>query len=187
MDLRNTEYRVIGRWPTRIERANGRSLDAERGLLLAPSCRKHDESSYDRVVLRARSCPPGPRRRAPSCSCIDPGGWPMRKIRVGMQRVSAWRNSTFGSERWPFHAPPAVVVQRFLESNPEFEVDSEGFVSSAEDLDYNVELGDAERAIVETIRSTPTGILDRQAIRDRCSRRGVNQHTLGVLALSFVG
>ena len=45
MDLRNTEYRIVGPWPTRIVHANGRSLDAERGLLLVPSCRKRDESA----------------------------------------------------------------------------------------------------------------------------------------------
>ena len=45
MDLRNTEYRIVGRWPWRIVHANGRSLDAERGLLLVPSCRKQDESA----------------------------------------------------------------------------------------------------------------------------------------------
>ena len=45
MELRNTEYRIGGRWPTRIVHANGRSLDAERGLMLVPSCRKHDESA----------------------------------------------------------------------------------------------------------------------------------------------
>ena len=45
MNLRNTEYRVAGRWPWRLVHANGRSLDAERGVLLVPSCRKHDESA----------------------------------------------------------------------------------------------------------------------------------------------
>ena len=45
MDLRNTEYRIVGPWPWRLVHANGRSLDAERGLLLVPSCRKHDESA----------------------------------------------------------------------------------------------------------------------------------------------
>ena len=45
MDLRNTEYRIVGRWPWRLVHANGRSLDAERGLLLVPSCRKRDESA----------------------------------------------------------------------------------------------------------------------------------------------
>ena len=45
MNLRNTEYRIGGRWPARLVHANGRSLDAERGLLLVPSCRKHDESA----------------------------------------------------------------------------------------------------------------------------------------------
>ena len=44
MRLGNTEFRLVGRWPVRITHTNGRSLDAERGLLLVPSCRKHDES-----------------------------------------------------------------------------------------------------------------------------------------------
>lgn len=44
MHLRNTEYRLVGRWPVRLRHASGRSLDAERGLLLVPSCRKRDES-----------------------------------------------------------------------------------------------------------------------------------------------
>ncbi|MDE0452767.1 MAG: alpha/beta fold hydrolase [Gammaproteobacteria bacterium] len=45
MNLRNTEYRIVGPWPLRLVHANGRSLDAERGLLLVPSCRTHDESA----------------------------------------------------------------------------------------------------------------------------------------------
>ena len=57
MYLRNTEYRLVGRWPVRITYASGRSLDAERGLFMVPSCRKHDESlaialSYVRVRAR---------------------------------------------------------------------------------------------------------------------------------------
>ena len=44
MQLRNTEYRLVGRWPVRLTHASGRSLDAERGLLMVPSCRQQDES-----------------------------------------------------------------------------------------------------------------------------------------------
>ena len=60
MRLRNTEYRLVGRWPVRITHTSGRSLDAERGLLMVPSCRKHDESpaialSFVRVPAR-RDC-----------------------------------------------------------------------------------------------------------------------------------
>ena len=44
MHLRNTEYRLVGRWPVRLRHAGGRSLDAERGVLMVPSCRKLDES-----------------------------------------------------------------------------------------------------------------------------------------------
>ena len=57
MHLRNTECRLVGRWPVRLAHASGRSLDAERGLLLVPRCRKHDESpaialSFVRVPAR---------------------------------------------------------------------------------------------------------------------------------------
>ena len=45
MRLRNSEFRLIGRWPVRLSHANGRSLDAERGLIMVPSCRTHDESA----------------------------------------------------------------------------------------------------------------------------------------------
>ena len=100
-----------------------------------------------------------------------------RKIRAGMRRVVTYRNSAWGSDRWPLRAPPEVVVQKFFEQHPEFRVDTEGLVYPAEDLDYAVELGDAERHIVDAIRSTPAGVIDRQSIRDRCIRRGVNQHT----------
>lgn len=57
MHLRNSEYRLVGRWPVRLANVGGRSLDAERGLLLVPSCRKRDESpaialSFVRVPAR---------------------------------------------------------------------------------------------------------------------------------------
>ena len=57
MYLRNTEFRLVGRWPVRLAHSSGRSLDAERGLLMVPSCRKHEESpaialSFVRVHAR---------------------------------------------------------------------------------------------------------------------------------------
>ena len=45
MRLRNTDYRLVGQWPARLVHASGRHVDAERGLLLVPSCRECDESS----------------------------------------------------------------------------------------------------------------------------------------------
>ena len=57
MHLRKSEYRLVGRWPVRLTHASGRSLDAERGLLMVPSSRKRDESpaialSFVRVPAR---------------------------------------------------------------------------------------------------------------------------------------
>lgn len=45
MHLKNNEHRLVGRWPTRLEHADGRALDAERGILLVPSSRRGDESA----------------------------------------------------------------------------------------------------------------------------------------------
>ena len=44
MHLKNTEHRLVGRWPSRLDHASGRSLDAERGVVLVPSSRRRDES-----------------------------------------------------------------------------------------------------------------------------------------------
>lgn len=44
MDLRNTESRLVGRWPVRLQHDGGRSLDGERGILLVPSARHRDVS-----------------------------------------------------------------------------------------------------------------------------------------------
>ena len=44
MHLKNTELRLVGPWPSRLEDSSGRSLDAERGVLLVPSSRRRDES-----------------------------------------------------------------------------------------------------------------------------------------------
>ena len=45
MQLKNNEHRLVGRWPARLEHADGRALDAERGVLLVPSSRRRDESA----------------------------------------------------------------------------------------------------------------------------------------------
>ena len=45
MHLKNNEHRLVGRWPSRLEHADGRALDAEQGVLLVPSSRRRDESA----------------------------------------------------------------------------------------------------------------------------------------------
>lgn len=102
------------------------------------------------------------------------------KIRAGMRKTVAWRNATWSQRRWPMRAPPEVVVRQFFENHLEFKVDTEGSVYPAEELDYRNELGATERHMVDAIRSTPAGVLDRQSIRDSCIRKGVNPHTLEV-------
>ena len=45
MHLKNTAHRLVGHWPSRLEHADGRALDAERGVLLVPSSRRREESA----------------------------------------------------------------------------------------------------------------------------------------------
>ena len=71
MYLRNTEYRHVGRWPVRLTHVSGRSLDAERGLLLVPSCRKKDES---RAIALSYLCVHASQNRGLSPLVVLAGG-----------------------------------------------------------------------------------------------------------------
>ena len=45
MHLKNNEHRLVDHWPSRIDHADGRGLDSERGVLLVPSSRRRDASA----------------------------------------------------------------------------------------------------------------------------------------------
>ena len=49
MQLNNTEHRLAGYWPARLEHTSGRALDAERGTLLVPSSRHRE--ACDAIAL----------------------------------------------------------------------------------------------------------------------------------------
>jgi hypothetical protein len=100
-----------------------------------------------------------------------------KKIRVGMRKVTFYRNSTSPSKQ-RHRVPPTAVILKFFEQHPEFKVDADGLVHKDQDLDYKAVLGDTEQALVEALRSTPTSVLDRQSIRDECMSKGLRTDTI---------
>jgi hypothetical protein len=77
--------------------------------------------------------------------------------------------------------PPRSVMAALLKAQQAFSVDDAGLVTSVRPLDYRQELGTAEQIIVEVVRASPTGILDREDLARGCEARGVNPSTVGVM------
>lgn len=77
--------------------------------------------------------------------------------------------------------PPRSVMATLLKAQQTFSVDAAGLVSSVRPLDYRQELGTAEQIIVEVVRASPTGILDREDLARGCEARGVKPSTVGVM------
>lgn len=76
--------------------------------------------------------------------------------------------------------PPRNVLLHFFRAHPEFVVKAADTIGSMTPLDYRVELGATERALVEVLRSTPSGVLDRASFEQGAVERGVNLNTFSV-------
>lgn len=100
-------------------------------------------------------------------------------LRDGMKRVFTFRNSSSPS-RFELRVPPRAVLEELLKAHPDFSMNGDSRVSCVTPLDYRVELGEGERVLVDVIRSSPSGVLDRATIVSECVKRGVNQQTVSV-------
>lgn len=99
-------------------------------------------------------------------------------IRDGIRRHYRWRTKSHTR----YHAltvPPLAILKDFYDSHQLFTVE-EALVHSTELLDYRQELGDTERVLVEVIRSSPAGILDRLSFAERCLAKGMNENTFNI-------
>ena len=98
-------------------------------------------------------------------------------IREGIRRQYLQRTLSHSTSH-SLIVPPRSVLAAFYAANPAFVVEDDGQISSAVPLDYRNELGLTEQIFVEVLRSTPTGVLDRQNLIKACEERGVNLNTL---------
>lgn len=97
-------------------------------------------------------------------------------LREGVRR--AYRGRALSSARHRgLLVPPNVILRKFYETNTEFNISNDK-VSSRSPLEYSKELGETERVIVEVLRSSPTGLLDRKTFIESCIDRGVNENTI---------
>lgn len=97
-------------------------------------------------------------------------------LREGIRR--AYRGRALSNARYRgLLVPPIAILRKFYETNTEFNI-SNNEVSSRFPLEYNKELGETERVIVEVLRSSPTGLLDRKTFIESCINRGVNENTI---------
>jgi hypothetical protein len=99
-------------------------------------------------------------------------------IREGVRRVFKYRR-TRGNSGWPLMVAPRAVLAAFYEAHPEFIV-RDGAVESVAPLDYKRELSPSEQVMVDVLRSSPTGLLDRASFEKSCIDRGVTRETFSV-------
>jgi hypothetical protein len=99
-------------------------------------------------------------------------------VREGVRRVFHYRSITNPRYR-TLVLPPQAVMARFFERHPDFRVDGEN-VGLVKGLDYRQLLGDGERAMVDVLRASSLGVMDRKSLVDQCAEKGINENTLSI-------
>jgi len=100
-------------------------------------------------------------------------------IREGIRRAYNKRSLSSTSFK-RLIIPPIAVLTEFFQRHPEFRVEGE-YVYFNDILNYKQELGDVECVLVEAVRSTPLGVIDRESLAKYCISRGMNDSTFTVM------
>ncbi len=102
----------------------------------------------------------------------------VRTIRDGVCR--AYRVRGASHERYAhLVVPPLHVMKEFFERHSNFKVEGD-FVYPSVPLDYRKELGETDRILVEVLRSSPVGVMDRTSFANGCLARGMNENTFSI-------
>lgn len=99
-------------------------------------------------------------------------------LREGVRRAFRGRGISYSGSHPPV-APPAYILRLYLERSSEFALYGDD-VSPTRALDYRQELGENEHLMVDALRSSPTGVLDRRSLAEGCIARGMNENTFNV-------
>lgn len=99
-------------------------------------------------------------------------------IRDGVRKVYRWRTVSQGRYK-NLIVPPLEVMRAFFEKHSDFVVVGD-LVYPALPLDYAKELGETDRTMVDVLRSSPAGVLDRKSFAEGCLVRGMNENTFSV-------
>ena len=109
-------------------------------------------------------------------SVVSPQNMP--SIRDGVRR--AYQARAASQERYArLVVPPLDVMKAFFERHPNFKVEGDA-VYPLMSLDYRKELGETDRILVEVLRSSPVGVMDRTSFAIGCVARGMNENTFSI-------
>ncbi len=103
----------------------------------------------------------------------------VKSLREGVSRVYRWRSSTSPRYHDTLVVPPAGVIAAILRDTQEVVLDGD-VVSLRDPIDYRSFVGETERILVDVLRASSTGLLDRPSLARQCSSRGMNEATFGI-------
>jgi len=100
-------------------------------------------------------------------------------LRDGLRRAYKWRRIA-GDERYKnLMVPPVRILLEFYRKCSDFQVEGE-MIHGCEAFDPKRELSEVDSVFVEVLRSSPSGILDRDSLTAACVQRGMNENTFNV-------
>jgi hypothetical protein len=103
----------------------------------------------------------------------------IRTIREGVQRHYRHRSQIKRQHGRPLIVPPRVILTAFFARNPTFILEGDK-VRPKEPPNLREVLGETEQIMVDVLRSTPAGILDRHTFAAACLERGMKPTTFSV-------
>lgn len=108
---------------------------------------------------------------------------PLPAARQAIDAFWTYRNAGRTANQPDLVAPTIAGLNAFCQWHDQFSVD-EGGISATVPLDHAEELGMEAALLVELIRTSPNGVLDRTSLMDTAEAYGMNLSTVG-LYLSF--
>ncbi|MDA1369847.1 MAG: hypothetical protein O2971_03670 [Proteobacteria bacterium] len=97
----------------------------------------------------------------------------------GYRRLATFRNSSRGGGAKEIVPPSASAIEAFLAQSSKYSL-KDAMVSSNEELDYKLELSSIERALVDGIRASPSGLMSRGDLLRSCIASGFNEMSLSI-------
>ena len=104
----------------------------------------------------------------------------VKTIREGIFRVFKWRSSTHARFKDTLVTPPVAVLADYFRSHPDFSIEEDS-VGSRTALDYRDFLGPGEQVLVEILRTSTTGVLDRATLVREALGRGLSEASFQIL------
>jgi hypothetical protein len=105
----------------------------------------------------------------------------IKSLREGVSRLYRLRSSSAPRYRENLIVPPIAVIGAVLKDTREV-VLSGDLVSLRDPTGHRTLIGEADRILVDVLRSSSTGLLDRTSLTRQCLARGMNEATFSVLS-----